>query len=537
MGEQDSIIVAIELGSSKICGIAGKMKDGNMQILAYAEDKTSDCIKRGVVYNIEKTTQSIKNVINKLEATLKMKISRTYIGIGGQSVRSVKNFVKRDMLTPTYITQAHIDSITDESHDVSDDEYELIGYYVQGFTVDGNLVADPVGIMGTIVEGEFLNIIANKRLRKNIKTSFENLGLDIADYHLSSFELANNVLTDTEKRTGTALIDLGAGTTTIVVLKSNIIRQIITLPLGVNNIKQDLCELQIEQNEAEQLLLTYGDAMAENMPGNGDEDQAPLYTTSDGRSIEITTIQEIIRARLQEILINVDKQMHNSDYADRLLGGVVITGGGANIKNIDKACQSMLNADKVRIAKKVIPQIVKNSNITSLSLENPASCAVISLLLSGEENCTESGYNGLEIFGENDKPKDSIQKEAASRIQKEEDEALEFIEETKTKLRDAIIKLQKSTSEITVDDANRGLKNIARQNLTAAETIITEDYNKYKDILVGKDKYNQSLREADDLITKCDEESYKLKELLKASEKRNSTWGKIGRWIDDLLKE
>ena len=325
MGEQDSIIVAIELGSSKVCGIAGKMKDGSMQILAYAEDKTSDCIKRGVVYNIEKTTQSIKNVVNKLEATLKRKITRTYIGIGGQSVRSVKSFIKKNMLTPTYITQAHIDSITDESHEVSDEDCELIGYYVQGFSVDGSLVADPVGIMGTNVEGEFLNVVANKRLRNNIKTSFENLGLEIADYHLSAFELANNVLTDTEKRTGTALIDLGAGTTTIVVLKSNIIRQIITLPLGINNIKQDLCDLQIEYSEAEQLLLTYGDAMSENVQYD-DEDQIPLYTTSDGRSVEITTIQEIIRARLQEILVNVDKQMHNTEYADRLLGGVVITG-------------------------------------------------------------------------------------------------------------------------------------------------------------------------------------------------------------------
>ncbi len=536
MEEQDSIIVAIELGSSKICGIAGKMKDGSMQILAYAEDRTSDCIKRGVVYNIEKTTQSIKNVVNKLEATLKRKVNRTYIGIGGQSVRSVKNFVKRDMLTPTYITQTHIDNITDESHEVADDDYELIGYYVQGFTVDGNLVADPVGIMGTNVEGEFLNVIANRRLRKNIKTSFENLGLDIADYHLSSFELANNVLTDTEKRTGTALIDLGAGTTTIVVLKSNIIRQITTLPLGVNNIKQDLCELQIEYPEAEQLLVTYGDAMAENTPGGGN-DQAPLYTTSDGRSIEIATIQEIIRARLQEILINVDKQMHNSDYADRLLGGVIITGGGSSIRNIDKACQSMLNADKVRIAKNVIPQLVKNSNITSLSLESPSSCTIISLLLSGEENCTESGYNGLEIFGENEKPKDSIQKEAASRIQKEEEEALAFIEETKTKLRDTILKLQKSTSDITVDDANKGLKTTARQNLAAADSVVAEDYNKYKDILIGKDKYNQSLREADDLITKCNEESDRLKDLIRASDKRNSTWGRLGRWIDDLLKE
>ena len=78
MGEQETIIVAIELGSSKIAGIAGKMKDGTMQILAYAEDKTTDCVKRGVVYNIEKTTQSIKTVVSKLETALKMKERNTY---------------------------------------------------------------------------------------------------------------------------------------------------------------------------------------------------------------------------------------------------------------------------------------------------------------------------------------------------------------------------------------------------------------------------------------------------------------------------
>ena len=95
MVEQEAIIVAIELGSSKISGIAGKMKDGTMQILAYAEDKTTDCVKRGVVYNIVKTTLSIKTIISKLEAALKMKITRTYIGLGGQSVRSVKSVVQK----------------------------------------------------------------------------------------------------------------------------------------------------------------------------------------------------------------------------------------------------------------------------------------------------------------------------------------------------------------------------------------------------------------------------------------------------------
>ena len=97
-------IVAIELGSSKISGIAGKKKDGTMQVLAYAEEKTAGCIKRGVVYNIEKTYQSINTIIQKLEAVLKTKITRAYIGLGGQSMRSYKCVIKRNLLTQSYIT-------------------------------------------------------------------------------------------------------------------------------------------------------------------------------------------------------------------------------------------------------------------------------------------------------------------------------------------------------------------------------------------------------------------------------------------------
>lgn len=535
MVEQEAIIVAIELGSSKISGIAGKMKDGTMQILAYAEDKTTDCVKRGVVYNIEKTTLSIKTIISKLEAALKMKITRTYIGLGGQSVRSIKSVVQKNMLTPTYINQAHIDLITDESHAVPYDDNELIGYFTQEFVVDTNVAADPVGIMGTNIEGKFLNVIANCRIRNNIKTSFENIGLDIADYRLSAFELANSVLTDAEKRSGTALIDFGAGTTTISVLKNNIVRQIITLPLGISNITQDLCDLQIEPAEAEQLLLTYADATVETTTS---DENGQTYTTSDGRTIEVKEIRRIIEARLQEILINVENQLHNSDYADKLLGGIVITGGGANIPDIDKACATTLKVDKVRIAKKLIPPLIKNSDITSLSLESTTSGTIIALLLSGTENCVGEEYNGPDIFRDNEKNQEiSAHKEAAAKLQQEEEAALEYIEQTKTQLRETILKLQQTSEAITNDEGNKKLRNAAMAFINEAHAIITEDFNTNKDLLVGKDKYKQSLREADILITKCDEEAENLQAQLKDLAKKNSLFGKLNKWVDDLLKE
>ena len=537
MTEQESIIVAIELGSSKISAIAGKKKDGTMQILAYAEEKTYDCVKRGMVYNIEKTTQSIKNVISRIEASLKMKVTRTYIGLAGQSIHSVKSIVKKNMLAPTYITQGHIDAITDESHEVPLEEYELNGFFVQNFIVDANVVANPVGIMGTNIEGEFLNVIANKRLRNNIKTCFENLGLDIADYRIASFELANNLLTDAEKRSGCAMIDFGAGTTTIAVLKNNIVRQIITLPLGINCIRQDLCDLQIEESEAEALLLKYGNAIIEN-DTNSDDDKKPTYTTSDGREIEITLRQQIIEARLDEILRNVDNQLHASEYGDKLLGGVVITGGGANIKNIDKACATSLKVGKVRIARKLIPQVIKNSDITSLSTESPTSCTIISLLLSGDENCVGEAYNGPDIFAEKDKEIEiTAHKEANAKRQKEEDDALAYVEDIKSQLRTAILNMQQVGEAINQSPSNKKKWLSANEAIAQAEAIITDQFDMQTAILADKDKYKQSLREADVLSKKCSEEIENLQQIVKEARNNNSPMGKFKHWIDDLLKE
>ena len=538
MNEQQNIIVAIELGSSKIAGIAGKMKDGNMQILAYAEEKSNDCVKRGVVYNIEKTTQNIKSVVAKLETTLKMKITQTYIGLGGQSIRSIKSVEKTNLITPTHITQAHIDELTDESHAVPYDDYELIGFFTQGFTVDNVPSLDPVGVMGTVIEGEYLNIIANRRNRSHIITSFENLGLHIADFRLADFELANNILTDTEKRSGVAMVDFGDQTTTIVVLKNNVVRQFVTLPLGINNIRQDLCDLQIEENEADAIMKKYANWGAENEPAD-DNEQVPTHTTSDGRQIEVSKIQFIIGARLNEILVNVDNLLESSDYADKLLGGVVITGGGALMGGMEKACASMLKMEKVRVAKKVIPTLIKNSVLTHLSLDNPTTCTIVSLLLGGHENCVGEAYKGPDMFRDDEKERQiALQRQAAEALQKEENAALEVIENAKQQLRVSITQMQAATKaieELKSDDKHLIAK--ANKLIEQAQTIITDDYQQRYDQLSLKDRYNQALREAKVLTEQNETEMNRLDQRIKEANKKFSAVGRIGAWFRDLLEE
>ena len=220
---KDTIIVAIELGTSHISGIAGKRVNGNMQILAYAEEPSAGCIRRGKVFNIEKTTQNIRNVVDKLQSTLGKTIAQVYVGIGGQSVRSVHNHETRNMVTKSYITADHIEALRNQSFETPYPNSERLATFEQGYIIDSTPVEEPVGVMGTNIEGEYLNIIANHQLRDNIETCFAKTDVCIAGTKVAAYELAQNVLTDQEKRAGSVLVDLGAGTTTVVVYKNNIV--------------------------------------------------------------------------------------------------------------------------------------------------------------------------------------------------------------------------------------------------------------------------------------------------------------------------
>src|SRR5574344_2235564 len=135
--------------------------------------------------------------------------------------------------------------------------------------------------MGTNIEGGFLNIIAKSNLRTNIETVFGNVGIGIVEELISPLQLANNVLTDAEKRSGCALVDLGADTTTLVVFKNNIVRYLVTIPLGSNNINKALATLPVDEAETEDIKIKYGDACQD--AESADESQEQHYTTTDGR--------------------------------------------------------------------------------------------------------------------------------------------------------------------------------------------------------------------------------------------------------------
>lgn len=528
-------IVAIELASSKIKGVAGQKKDGTMQILAYAEDDTAGCIKRGAVYNIEKTYQSVNNIIHKLESVLNTKISRAYVGIGGQSMRSYKSIIKRDLLTQSFISNELIDAISQESQEIPYSDYEVMDNYPQEFIIDSNSISDtPVGVMGTNVEGEFLNIIAKTKLRTNVETVFANANMEIAEQLIAPLQLANNVLTDAEKRSGCALVDLGADTTTLVVYKNNIVRYLVTIPLGSNNINKDLATLPIDEAETEEVKLKYGDACQDTERVEDAEIQT--YTTSDGRTFDVTLIKNVIEARMGEIIANVNNQIINSDYSGKLLAGLVITGGGSNMKNIVDAFTKSTKIDKVRIANKVNQSIIKTEDAGAIVLDKAENTSILSLLLGGTEPCGGEGLDNTQAVIDQ-QAKEADRQRRQEEAEAEAKDAMAF-DKVKNGIRDAYDEVQKQITELNKYGSDKAVRQKAKNlSLKVLDATIGDEYANAAKALEGKDKFKQSLREGAELAEKLKVEVDKLIELVNRKNKENSFIGRISRALSDLVSE
>ena len=375
-------IAAIELGSSKITGVAGKKNsDGSMQVLAYAQEDSSTFIRKGVIFNLDKTAQSLTSIINRLEGELKNSIAKVYVGIGGQSLRTVRNVVSRDLEEEAIISEELVSAIGDENIAIPVVDMDILDVAPQEYKVGNNLQANPVGLVGSHIEGRFLNIVARASVRKNLEHCFQQAKIDIADQLIAPLVTANAVLTESERRSGCALIDFGADTTTISVYKNNILRFLTGLPLGGNSITRDITALQMEEEEAERLKKAYGDALYEEDP---EQEEATCKLDDDNRIIKVADLNNIIEARAEEIVANVWNQIQLSSYEDKLLAGIILTGGAANLKNLDETLRKRSKIEKIRMAKLPRNTVHASNNILK---KDGSQNTLFGLLFEGNQNC------------------------------------------------------------------------------------------------------------------------------------------------------
>lgn len=374
-------IVAIELGSTNIIGVAGKKNiDGSISILSVIKEDSTSCINKGVVYNIDKTVQCLTNIIKRLETSLKAKVAQVYVGVAGQSIRSVKNTLIKELPLDTVVTLDMVNELMDENRNMTYPAQEVLDAITQEYKVDAQYQLDPVGIQCTRLEANLLNILWKKSFYRNLNKCFDNAGIAIAEMYLAPLALADSVLTDVEKRVGCVLVDLGAETTTVSVYYRNILRHLAVIPLGGNNITIDIASLQMDDENAEKMKRKYASAYTESK----DIDENLKYSIDEDRQVDSKTFIEIVEARLEEIIKNVWYQVP-SEYTDKLLGGFIITGGVSNMKNIEKAFKQHTGVDKIRIANFVQETI--NSNIPEITAHDATMNTVLGLIAKGDMNC------------------------------------------------------------------------------------------------------------------------------------------------------
>ena len=380
-------IVAIELGSSKMTGIAGKKNlDGSIQVLACVKEDSSAFIRKGVVYNIDKTAQCLTNIVSRLEKQLKTTITQVYVGVGGQSIRSIRNIISKDLPGDAQVTQDMVIELMDENRSLIYPDQEILDAAVQEYKVDSQYQLDPVGIQCSHIEGIFLNILQRKTFYKNLNKCFETAGINVAEMFLAPLALADSVLTEAERRSGCALVDMGADTTTVSVYSKNILRHLAVIPLGSNNITKDIASLQMEESDAEKMKLKYASAYTEN----NDIDNNMKYAIDTERQVETRKFIEIVEGRLEEIIANVWCQIPE-EYCDKLLGGLILTGGGSNMKDIERSFQNYTQIDKIRTAKFVTQKITGNN--ADMAAHNGMMNTVLGLLAKGDINCAGSEYD------------------------------------------------------------------------------------------------------------------------------------------------
>jgi len=387
MATEDLFIIAIELGSSNVTGIGGKkLPDGSIQVEAIVQEPSSMFIRNGMIFNMDKSVQCVSTIIKKLQEQLKRVITQVYVGYGGQSIHSELNKVTKRFDGEMPVSKDAVDELMKENLNNNVGDKDILEVVCQEYAVGTQKQIDPVGVLSDYIEGRFLNIMARSSLRANIDSCFSKVGIHVVEDKLVPLTVADEVLSDTEKRSGCVLVDFGADTTTVSIYKANLLRFISVIPLGSANITKDIMSCQLEESVAEELKLRYGMAVSDL---SEEDAKGIIYTLPDGSEIDRGMLVEIVGARMEEILYNVKDQIMSSGFGrDSLVAGAWLIGGGAKLKNTAKAFAEITGFDKVRIQKNTLTT-VHFAKIAPKNMEE-RTLGAISLLAKGNQICTSS---------------------------------------------------------------------------------------------------------------------------------------------------
>ncbi|MFT5979769.1 MAG: cell division protein FtsA, partial [Flavobacteriales bacterium] len=346
--ENSEIIVGLDIGTTKIaCLVGRKTEHGKIEILGYGKSDSVG-VTRGVVSNIEKTVASIRAAVEEAEQNSDVEIKVVNVGIAGQHIKSLQHrgLRTRDNLDDE-ICKDDIDALVNDMYKlVMLPGEQIIHVLPQEYTVDNEQgIRDPIGMSGIRLEANFHIITGQMAAARNIYKCVARAGLKVDQLILEPLASSEAVLSAEEKEAGVALVDIGGGTTDIAIFQDGIIRHTAVIPFGGNVITDDIKQgCTIMQNQAEQLKRKFGSSLAVEMK-DSEIVCIPGLRGRDPKEISLKNLASIIQARMEEIVEHVYYEIRSSGLEKQLIGGIVITGGGSQLRHITQLFEYVTGMD------------------------------------------------------------------------------------------------------------------------------------------------------------------------------------------------
>ena len=384
--EKKELYIGLDIGTTKIVAMIGVINEyDKLKIIGVGKSKSLG-VHRGVVNNISQTIQSIQSAVNEAENNSNEKIDKVIVGIAGQHIRSLQH--------SDYITRENSDEVIDiqDIEKVINQVYklvmmpgeEIIHVLPQEFKIDGQSeIKEPVGMFGGRLEANFHVVVGQVSSIKNIARCVKSSGIDFDGITLEPLASADAVLSREEKEAGVALIDIGGGTTDLAIFKDGIIRHTSVIPFGGNIITDDIKEgCSIIEKQAELLKIKFGSAW----PGENKDNEIvsiPGLRGRDPKEISLKNLSKIIHARVVEIIEQVYMEIKNYGHEDqkkKLIAGVVLTGGGSQLKHLKQLVEYVTGMD-TRIG---LPNEHLAGN-NSIEISNPTFATAVGLVMNSME--------------------------------------------------------------------------------------------------------------------------------------------------------
>ncbi|MBX2967190.1 MAG: cell division protein FtsA [Cyclobacteriaceae bacterium] len=346
--EKEKIVVGLDIGTTKICAIVGRKNEfGKLEVLGMGKAESEGVVK-GIVFNIDKTVYAIERAIKEAGDQADINIGVVNVGIAGQHIKS---FIQHGGITRSSkeeeITIADVERLTQDMYRmVVPPGSQIIHVMPQDYMVDYEEgIKEPVGMSGVRLEADFHIITAQTNAINNVNKCVRRGNLEIEDLILEPLASSLAVLSDEEKEAGVCLIDIGGGTTDIAIFYDNIIRHSAVIPFGGNIVTNDIKEgLKVLAPHAEQLKTRFGKAIAEEASVN-EIVSIPGIRNRPAKEISTKNLSNIIQARMEEIIEMAHGEILSSGFENRLAGGIVITGGGAQLSNLKQLVEYMTGMD------------------------------------------------------------------------------------------------------------------------------------------------------------------------------------------------